>query len=128
MKVILFSLLAFVALTALFSGLLLISNPTGDLMHLPISLLTPTPFKNFLVPGIVLALAVGGINITAVIYNLLRHANRYHWAIAGGFTLLGFIIAQMILIHAANWLHFLYIGIALLIILLAYQLEGKWAV
>jgi hypothetical protein len=128
MKVILFTLLAFVALTSIFSGLLMISNPGGDLMHLPISLLATTPFKNFLIPGAILTIAVGGVNIIAVILNLLRHINRYHWAIAGGFTLLGFIIVQMILIHAANWLHFLYIGIAVLIILLAYQLEGKWAV
>jgi len=128
MKVILFSLLAFVALTAIFSGLLMISNPTGDLMHLPLNLLAATPFKNFLIPGVILAIAVGGMNITAIIFNLIRHEKRYHWAIAGGFTLLGFIVAQMILIHAANWLHFLYIGIALLTILLAYQLEGKWAV
>lgn len=128
MKVILFSLLAFVALTAIFSGLLLISSPTGALMHLPLSLLTPTPFKSFLIPGTILTIAVGGINIAAVIFNLLRQTNRYHWAIAGGVTLLGFIIVQMILLHAASWLHFLYIGIALLIILIAYQLEGKWAV
>ncbi len=128
MKTFLFALLSFVALTAIFSGLLMISNPAGDLMHLPHNLLTGTPFTNFLIPGIVLTFVVGGVNIIALIFNLLRAAKRYNWAIAGGTVLLGFIVVQMILIHAMSWLHFLYIGIGLLIILLAWQLEGKWAV
>lgn len=128
MKTILFVMVSFIAITATFSGLLMISNPDGSLLNLPISLLQGSPFKDFRVPGILLTIVVGGINLLAVFYNMQRHINRYNWAMAGGFIICGWIIMQMLLIHAAHWLHFLYLGIGILIILLAYQLKGKWAV
>ena len=128
MKTILFVLVSFIAITATFSGILMITNPDGGILNLPLSLLDGTPFKNFLIPGIILTIVVGGVNLLAVFYNIQRHANRYNWAMAGGFVVCGWIFAQMILIHAAHWLHFLYLGIGMLIILLTYQLKGKWAV
>jgi hypothetical protein len=128
MKNLLLILVAFIAVTATFSGLLLISHPNGEIMNLSLSLLDGTPFKNFLIPGIVLTTIVGGINLLAVFHNVQRHTNRYNWAMAGGFITSGWIVAQMILIHTVNWLHILYLGIGMLIILLAYQLKGKWAV
>ena len=128
MKTLLFILSCFIAVTALISGLLLISNPDGEILHLPLSLLQGTPFKNYLVPAIILTLIVGGINLAAVILNLRGNPGRFNWAMAGGFVVCGWIIIQMMLIHAAHWLHFIYLGIGLLIILIAYQLKGKWAV
>ena len=128
MKSLLFILVSFIAVTSTLSGLLMISNPDGGILNLPLSLLDGTPFKDFLIPGILLTTIVGGVNLLAVFYNMQRHANRYNWAIAGGIMISGWIIVQMILIHAVHWLHFLYLGIGILIILLAYQLRGKWAV
>ena len=128
MKSILFILVTFIAITSTLSGLLMISNPDGGLMNLTLSLLDGTPFKNFMVPGILLTGIVGGVNLVAVFFNMQRHSNRYNWAIAGGMVISGWIIIQMLLIHAARWLHFIYLGIGLLIILIAYQLKGKWAV
>ena len=128
MKSLLFILVSFVAVTATLSGLFMISNPDGSIMNLPLSLLDGTPFKDFLIPGILLTTIVGGVNLLAVFYNIQRHVNRYNWAMAGGIMISGWIVVQMILIQAAHWLHFLYLGIGILIILLAYQLKGKWAV
>ena len=121
-------MVSFIAVTSTLSGLLMISSPDGKMLSLSLSLLDGTPFKNFLIPGILLTTIVGGTNLLAVFYNIQRHPNRYNWAMAGGFMISGWIIAQMILIHAAHWLHFLYLAIGILIILLAYQLKGKWAV
>ena len=128
MKSLLFILVSFVAVTATLSGLIMISNTDGSTMNLPLSLLDGTPFKNFLIPGILLTTIVGGVNLLAVFYNIQRHVNRYNWAMAGGIMISGWIVVQMILIQTAHWLHFLYLVIGILIILLAYQLKGKWAV
>jgi hypothetical protein len=128
MKTLLFILVCFIAITATLSGLLMIGNPDGSILNLSLSLLQSTPFKNYLVPGILLTVIVGGSNLLAVIYNIQRHPNRYNLAIAGGLIISGWIIVQMILIHAVHWLHFIYLGIGLLIMLIAYQLKGKWAV
>ena len=128
MKSLLFILVSFIAVTSTLSGLLMISNPDGGIMNLPLGILNGTPFRNFLIPGILLTTIVGGVNLLAVFYNMQRHVNRYNWSMAGGIMISGCIVVQMILIHAAHWLHFLYLGIGILIILLAYQLKGKWAV
>lgn len=128
MKTLLFLLVSFIAVTATLSGLMMINNPDGGIMNLQLSLLAGTPFKDFLVPGILLTTIVGGVNLLAIFYNMQRDPNRYNWAIAGGIMITGWIVAQIILIHAANWLHFLYLGIGILIILIAYQLRGKWAI
>jgi CHASE2 domain-containing sensor protein len=128
MKTLLFLLLSFVAVSATISGLILISKPGGEVMNLSVSLLQGTPFKNFLVPGILLTVLIGGINMIAVVHAIQRKADYLNWAIAGGVTIIGWIFIQMIMIHAVHWLHFIYLGIGGFIILIAYQLKGKWAV
>lgn len=127
MKTFLFILISFVAVTATLSGLFMLSNPDGAIMRLPQSLLNGTPFRDFQIPGILLTALVGGVNFLAVLYNLQQHRNRYNWAIGGGIMICGWIIVQMILMHSAHWLQFLYLGIGMLIILVAFQLKGKWA-
>jgi hypothetical protein len=128
MRTILFILVSFIALTATLSGLIMISNPDGGILNLSLSLLDKTMFKNFRVPGILLTVIVGGINMIAVFFNIQRHPKRYNWAMAGGVVITGWIIVQMIMLGAVHWLHILYLIIGILIILISYQLEGKWAV
>jgi hypothetical protein len=128
MKSLLVILISFISFTAILSGVLMISNPDGGISKLSLSLLEGTPFKNFLIPGILLAIIVGGINLLAVFHNIKHQPTRYNWALAGGITISGWIIGQMIVIHSVHWLHILYLGIGILIILLSYQLKGKWAV
>jgi hypothetical protein len=127
MKTILFLLVSFTALTALSSGILMIYDPSGSFFQMSESLLSGTPFKNFLVPGAVLALIVGGTNLAAVVLNLMRNKNRYNFAIAAGVMISGWIIIQMIMISAFSWFQLLYLVIGIFTILLAYQLKGKWA-
>lgn len=128
MRSFLFILVSFIAVTSTLSGLLMISSPEGGILNLSPALLEGTPFKDFLLPGILLTTCVGIVNLLAVFYNLQRHTNRYNWAILGGLMISGWIVIQMILIHAIHWLHFIYLGIGLLIVLIAWQLKGKWAV
>jgi hypothetical protein len=128
MKTILFILISFIALTAVLSGLIMISNPDGGVLNLPLSLLDNTPFINYKLPGILLTVLVGGINLIAVFLNLQRHSARYNWALAGGVVITGWIIIQMILIGAFHWLHILYLVVGIFIILISWQLKGRWAV
>ncbi|HEX5027138.1 MAG TPA: hypothetical protein VFV68_17785 [Agriterribacter sp.] len=128
MKTLLFILVSFIAVTSTISGLLMIGDTDGGILNLPLSLLEGTPFKNYLFPGILLAGIVGGVNIIAVFSNISRSSTRYNWSVAGGIMITAWIIVQMILIQSLHWLHFIYLGSGMLIILIAYQLKGKWAV
>ncbi len=128
MKFLLLILVAFVAITAIFSGFIIISNPAdGGVLNLQKEMLINTPFRNFLLPGIILTVLVGGVNLVAAVLNIKQHPGRYNWAMAGGVMISGWIIVQMILMNAFSWLQLVYLGAGLLIILTAYQLKGKWA-
>jgi len=128
LKIFLLILVFVIAVTSTVSGLLMISDPDGGILNLSLQLLEHTPFKSYLVPGILLAGLVGGVNIIAVYANIAHSKTRYNWSILGGIAITGWIIAQMILIQSMNWLHFVYLLSGLLVILIAYQLKGKWAV
>ncbi len=128
MRLLLFILLVFVALTSIVSGLLLFIYPNGSYLGLSTALLSGTAFETFKIPGIVLAVAVGGINLMAVIRNIQAHPQRYNWAIAGSVVLCGWIVVQMLMISTLHWLQFVYLFLALMILLLAFQLKGKWVV
>jgi len=125
LKTLLFILLCFVAITSLVSGFLIITHPDGSVMQMSVDLLKTSPFKNFLVPGIVLTVFVGGTNLLAAFFNMQRSANRYNWALAGGVMISGWTVVQMILINTIFWLQFVYLGIGIVIMLIAYQLKGK---
>lgn len=125
MRTLLFILVSFVAITSLISGLLIITYPDGSVMQMSTDLLKTSPFKDFLIPGIVLTVLVGGTNLLAAFFNMKRSAYRYDWALAGGVMICGWTIVQMILINMFFWLQFVYLGVGIVIMLIAYQLKGK---
>ncbi len=125
MRTLLFILISFVAITSLVSGLIIICYPDGSVMRMSTDLLKTSPFKNFLIPGVVLTVFVGGTNLLAAFFNMKRNKNRYDWALAGGIMTCGWVIVQMILINTFFWLQFVYLGLGIVIMLIAYQLKGK---
>lgn len=94
-------------------------------MQMSTDLLKTSPFKTFLIPGIVLTVFVGGSSAVALVLNILKNKRRYEWAIAAGVMTCGWVIVQMVLINIFFWLQFVYLGIGILMILIAYQLKGK---
>lgn len=128
MKALLFALLLLIAFSSIVSGILLVVDPQGGILKLPVGLLKDTWFTNYLIPGIVLAAVVGGAHLLAVVYNLQKNGRRYNWAMAAGTLLVGWITVQVILIGLVHMLQPVLMGTGLLIVLIAYQLKGKWAV
>ncbi len=127
MKTILILLTAIVALTSIPSGIMMMIRPDGALLQLDIAILHDTPFRNFFIPGMALSLIAGGSNLLACILNLKKHASRYDWSIVAGLMIGGWITVQIILIGLLHGLQIFYIAAAAFIILIAYQLKGKWA-
>ena len=125
MKLFLFILLSFISVTAILSGLMMIGYPDGSALNLSPGLLEGTPFKNYMVPGILLVILVGIINLLAVFYNMKRDPKRYTWALAGGIMICVWIITQMILIRSFQWLHIVYLAMGVVVILISFQLKGK---
>ncbi len=128
MRTLLFILIAFVAVTATVSGILLMANPDGRTFNMPLTLLNGTPFKSFLIPGMILTIAVGAVNMLAFFHYYKEYKYMYDWTLAGGIMLTLWSIVQMILLQSFFWLQIFYLGIGILIILLSFQLKGKWII
>jgi hypothetical protein len=108
--------LAFLMVTAVVGAVPLILHPQGDQLHIPLSLLEHSPFRSFLIPGIILLLANGLLSFF-VLYLTLRRKSGYGWWVAfQGCVLSGWIIAEVIMFRAVAWLHCLYFAVGLILI------------
>ena len=122
------------ALGALAGGAVFIAAPDGHLMQMPLSNLKDSPFKDFLIPGILLFTFVGLFPL-AVAYALWKRPNwkwpdavnpfrDTHWSWAGslaaGAIIIIWITVQVLLIRAVAFLHVLYWiwGVVLLVLTL----------
>jgi hypothetical protein len=111
-------LLLFNGIGAVYGGVNLIMHPDGRSLQLSVDLLKHTPFKDFLIAGIVLLL-VNGLFSFFVFIRLLLNKRNYSWfVIAQGLLLTGWIIIQVMLIQTIYYLHFILISVGFALTLL----------
>ena len=132
------------ALGALAGGGTFILAPDGHVIQMPLSNLKDSPFKDFLIPGILLFTFVGLFPL-AVAYSLWKTPSwRWpdainpfrdtHWSWAGslaaGAIIILWITVQVLLIRAVAFLHVLYWawGVALLVLTLLPSVRRYFAV
>ena len=107
-----------VSLTAIPSGIIMILYPEGSVFQLPPDLLQFTPFENFLIPGLLLAIVVGGSALTAGIALFSNSPLQYSLAMIAGILLDAWIFIQTLLLRSFHWLHgfYLFLGLAILVL------------
>lgn len=107
---------ALLGATALPSGVLLVIDPSGATMGLALQWLDRTPFPDYRIPGLVLSVVLGGGSFV-VLYGTIR-LRPWAWraALGLGIGLMGWIVAQVLLLQQLHWLQFIYgtLGVALL--------------
>jgi hypothetical protein len=102
------ALQTFIGLGALGGGFMLVRDPSGSALGLPISLLEGSPFHDFLIPGVFL-LAVNGIgSLMGAVLSFTRKRFAQEIAIVLGAILIAWIVIQVIIIRSFHWLHVLY--------------------
>ena len=128
MKTILFIIASLVAFSSSLIGLIMINNPINNIFIQDISLLTGTPFKNYFIPGILLIVMIGLPNMLVIYYFLKRSKKGYNWSMAGGIFIALFIIIQVSMDVPLHWVEIVFFVAAVMMVLITYQLKGKWAV
>jgi len=119
------ALLLFVGIAAVAGGLGVLLDPSGESLGVSVDLLINSPFKNFLIPGIVLFTIIGLTNLLVSFLTFKQHL------LSGGATIiLGFIMILWIVLQVywIGWLTslqptFLIIGFAEII--LGYVLHSR---
>jgi hypothetical protein len=124
--------LAFLGVSAVFGGLVLVLDPTGGLIHMPLALLEFSPFRDFLIPGLILGI-VFGIGSFATFLALwfrplwsfgaaLTRFTGEHWSWSAAFAVgvgqVIWIVTQMLMLRGVSWLHLVFGVLGLLIMLL----------
>lgn len=98
----LFFVEAFVAVTSILGGLALVVGtflPDRSLAITPPSeYLAGSPFTSYLVPGLILAIVVGGLNVCAFVLLLRRRSLALFAAAVAGYSVQCWIFVQMALI------------------------------
>lgn len=101
-------------LAAVIGGGLLVVRPDGGWLGLSRALLDPTPFGSFLVPGLVLALVVGGLQVAAGLAIAQRRSNDVRLALVAALVLAGWIAVQAVMLGVVIWLQPLFFLVAIL--------------
>ncbi len=125
MKKALIIITSLVGLTSIVCGAMLVGNPDGSWLQLTPSLLKYNVFKDFLIPGFVLLILVGGSNSLAAVALLLQQKRAGLFSLFGGLMINGWIVVQVILTGVLFWLQFVYLGAGISIWMLSLQLREK---
>ena len=109
----------FLAAGAIPVGLGFVVRPDGSLVGMPSSVLAGSLFTDFLIPGLLLAVAVGGSTLTAAVFVArgARRASRVSFA--AGAVVVGWIAVQVWLIGFVSALQPLVCGLGLAMVVLA---------
>lgn len=123
------ALLAFQGVSALFGGSALVLDPSGQGLDLPVDRLAGTPFRDYLIPGLILLLVLGVLPLVtlATLWRDTRatrtgrreaHARLRGWwyaSLAVGVGLMVWIVTQGVLIGFGHWLQWSYgiVGVAI---------------
>lgn len=99
------TLLVLTGLNALVAGVLFVVEPSGALMGMDIAYLKYAPFNSYLIPGVVLMLVNGILNMLAA-WAVFRFRNNHGiWVLIQGMLLGGWIVVQVFMVRDFNGLH-----------------------
>ena len=117
-KISVVTLLFFSAVSAFFGGSMLIADPSGALLQMTPAVLKAGPFKDFLIPGIVLFTLVGVSSLVIAVFTIKTRAIAPVLIIFQGIILVVWITVQVMVVVEFNTLQFVYSSLGILFIFL----------
>lgn len=119
----------FLGVGALIGGGAMILSPDGSILHIPLNLLTNSPFTNYLIPGLILFLVLGIIPIITAFFLFTKRQIKFveiiciykhrHWSwnssLYIGFILIIWITIEMYMVQGIAFIQVFYIFLGLFI-------------
>lgn len=94
----------FIAFSAIPAGLAFVLKPDGSLLQMDARIYKIPLFKDFLLPGFVLAFVIGGGQLLTALLLMRRSQKRLWVVLISGVILIIWIVVQMLLIGFNSWL------------------------
>ena len=116
-RIIIIALLLIVSVSALIAGYLFMLDPSGSKLGLSVDILEHSPFENFLLPGIVLFVLNGILNLIAAMYAIFQWKGWMLLVLLQGFVLFAWIAIQAAMLQRLHYLHFIFSGIGVILML-----------
>lgn len=116
-------LLFFTSVSALFGGLMLIADPSGGLIEMTPAVLKAGPFKDFLIPGIILFAFIGLSSLVIAVITLKNRPVAPVLIILQGIVLVVWITIQVMVVVDFNTLQFVYSSLGILFIFLGSSMK-----
>ena len=111
-------LLAFLSATAIYGSYGLLMDVSGEYLGLPLEVLEHTPFTNFLIPAIILLVAIGLLSLMIFFLVLRKRKNYSIWVIFQGVVLLIWLTVEWIYGIFDGFFTVIYLLVAVSLILL----------
>jgi hypothetical protein len=111
-------LLLFNGIGAIYGGWNLMAHPDGSSIQLSMEWLNPTPFTSYLLPGLVLFIFNGLMSFFVLGFVIMRHKLAPGLIQIQGIILSVWILVQIMMIQTVYFLHWIMLGIGLLLILI----------
>ena len=108
--------LAFLIASAIWGAGLLMQDPSGHLMNISVSVLQHSPFHSFFLPGVLLLVSNGLLPCAFLVATAFCKRGYGRWVTFQGVVLFVWITTEVIMLRTVVWLHYLYWGLALLLI------------
>nr|WP_154887774.1 hypothetical protein [Paenibacillus xylanexedens] len=131
-------------LGAVIGGFMLILDPSGKMLNMPVSLLERSPFSDFLIPGMILLLVLGLFPIIICMallrrihWTLVEKLNLYpkrYWAwtfsLYTSYALLIWIIVQLYIIQTVSLIHLFYFawGLGIQMVTLLPDIQRRYSI
>ena len=112
-------LLAFLGVGAVVGAIPMILWPFGTQWNLlPVSILQYSPFRSFLIPGIILLVSNGLLAFWVLWLVIARKSSFELWTAFQGCVLLGWLVVECWMIQAVGGAHYFYAAIAIALMVL----------
>lgn len=121
----LIALHATLGVAAVGAGLAFVRDPSGDALDIPVEWLAGSPFPDFRVPGLFLAVVIGGANLLSALALVVRHPLGTLLSLGTGVLLVAWIAVQTAIIGLRHWSQGFWWATFLLVAALAARLAWR---
>jgi hypothetical protein len=121
LRIVIGLLTGFIALTAIGGGIALLVGAEAN--RFPIEWLEGTPFKDYTIPALLLAIAVGGSSLGACVTTMTGRKVGTPASMLAGLIMMGYVVVEVLILKQVppgpTPIEYLYFGLGLAIFLLA---------
>lgn len=114
-RVMIVAVAAFIAISAIAGGAAMLAGA----VQFPLEWLRSTPFSDYTIPALTLAIVAGGSALLATVMVFTSRTAGVFAAMAAGLIMAGYEVVEVITIMQVNWLQGVYFGAGLVVFGLA---------